>query len=98
MKKFVRMRFLQLRVGVPARTLPLVVLLLWIVCTGAAAAQSAAPSKAAQDAATTATPPRVLIVVAHPDDETCFAATVYEITHNLGGTGGTCTFCIFERR
>jgi len=28
----------------------------------------------------------VLIVVAHPDDETCFAATVYEITHNLGGT------------
>jgi LmbE family N-acetylglucosaminyl deacetylase len=29
--------------------------------------------------------PRVLIVVAHPDDETCFAATVYEITHNLGG-------------
>src|SRR5579872_4357159 len=32
------------------------------------------------------TPPRVLIVVAHPDDELCFAATVYEITHNLGGT------------
>jgi LmbE family N-acetylglucosaminyl deacetylase len=31
-------------------------------------------------------PPRVLIVVAHPDDESCFAATVYEITHNLGGT------------
>jgi N-acetylglucosamine malate deacetylase 2 len=30
--------------------------------------------------------PRVLIVVAHPDDESCFAATVYEITHNLGGT------------
>jgi LmbE family N-acetylglucosaminyl deacetylase len=29
--------------------------------------------------------PRVLIVVAHPDDEACFAATVYEITHNLGG-------------
>ena len=28
---------------------------------------------------------RVLIVVAHPDDEACFAATVYEITHNLGG-------------
>jgi LmbE family N-acetylglucosaminyl deacetylase len=27
----------------------------------------------------------VLIVVAHPDDEACFAATVYEITHNLGG-------------
>jgi N-acetylglucosamine malate deacetylase 2 len=33
-----------------------------------------------------ASPPRVLIVVAHPDDESCFAATVYEITHNLGGT------------
>ena len=31
-------------------------------------------------------PPRALIVVAHPDDESCFAATVYEITHNLGGT------------
>ena len=30
--------------------------------------------------------PRALIVVAHPDDESCFAATVYEITHNLGGT------------
>jgi N-acetylglucosamine malate deacetylase 2 len=30
--------------------------------------------------------PRVLIVVAHPDDESCFAATVYEITHNLSGT------------
>ena len=29
--------------------------------------------------------PRVLIVVAHPDDESCFSATVYEITHNLGG-------------
>jgi len=29
--------------------------------------------------------PKVLIVVAHPDDEACFAATVYEITHNLGG-------------
>jgi len=30
--------------------------------------------------------PRVLIVVAHPDDESCFAATVYEITHNIGGS------------
>lgn len=33
-----------------------------------------------------AAPVRALIVVAHPDDESCFAATVYEITHNLGGT------------
>jgi len=31
-------------------------------------------------------PPRVLIIVAHPDDESCFAATVYQITHNLAGT------------
>jgi len=38
------------------------------------------PASAREDAA-----PRVLIVVAHPDDESCFAATVYEITHNLGG-------------
>jgi LmbE family N-acetylglucosaminyl deacetylase len=30
--------------------------------------------------------PRMLIVVAHPDDESCFAATVYQVTHNLGGT------------
>ena len=31
------------------------------------------------------TPPRVLLVVAHPDDESCFAATVYQITHSLHG-------------
>ncbi|RMF54085.1 MAG: PIG-L family deacetylase [Bacteroidetes bacterium] len=30
-------------------------------------------------------PPRVLIVTAHPDDEALFAATVYQITHALGG-------------
>jgi N-acetylglucosamine malate deacetylase 2 len=29
--------------------------------------------------------PRVLIVIAHPDDESTFAATVYKITHDLGG-------------
>lgn len=29
--------------------------------------------------------PKVLIVSAHPDDETCFAATVYKITRELGG-------------
>ena len=29
--------------------------------------------------------PKVLIVVAHPDDEYAFAATVYRITHELGG-------------
>ena len=28
---------------------------------------------------------RVLIVTAHPDDESGFAATVYKITHELGG-------------
>ena len=32
------------------------------------------------------TPPRVLIVVAHPDDESCFAATTYRIAKELGGT------------
>jgi len=51
-----------------------------LVVSGWAMAQSA-PTTAAAIA-----PPRVLIVVAHPDDESCFAATVYEITHNLGGT------------
>lgn len=30
--------------------------------------------------------PRVLIAVAHPDDEYFFAATIYRITHDLGGT------------
>lgn len=30
--------------------------------------------------------PRVLIVVAHPDDEYAFAATLYRITKELGGT------------
>lgn len=30
--------------------------------------------------------PRVLIVVAHPDDESCFAATTYRIAKELGGT------------
>ena len=29
--------------------------------------------------------PKVLIVVAHPDDEYALAATVYRITHELGG-------------
>lgn len=28
---------------------------------------------------------RVLIVIAHPDDDAAFAATVYKITHDLGG-------------
>jgi LmbE family N-acetylglucosaminyl deacetylase len=50
--------------------------------------QSLAGGHAATDAApgADAKPVRALIVVAHPDDEFCFAATVYEITHNLGGT------------
>jgi LmbE family N-acetylglucosaminyl deacetylase len=49
-----------------------------LLLTAMAMAQATAPA-----AMTPA--PRVLIVVAHPDDESCFAATVYEITHNLGG-------------
>ena len=50
---------------------------LFLLLTGFAVAQP--PSTAAP------APVRALIVVAHPDDEACFAATVYEITHNLGG-------------
>lgn len=50
----------------------------------AASPSSAAPPPAAAISSTA--PVRVLIVVAHPDDESCFAATVYEITHNLSGT------------
>jgi len=30
--------------------------------------------------------PSVLIVTAHPDDDASFAATIYRITHDLGGT------------
>jgi N-acetylglucosamine malate deacetylase 2 len=53
----------------------------------AQASAAAAPASAAPVATSAAEhPPRVLLVVAHPDDESCFAATVYEITHNLGGT------------
>ncbi len=52
-----------------------------VLLTGFAFAQPPAVSMAAPFA-----PVRALIVVAHPDDETCLAATVYEITHNLGGT------------
>jgi LmbE family N-acetylglucosaminyl deacetylase len=52
---------------------------LMLLVAGPALAQPPAQS------ASPAAPPRVLIVVAHPDDESCFAATVYEITHNLGG-------------
>jgi N-acetylglucosamine malate deacetylase 2 len=50
----------------------------FLLLTGFAVAQTAAGSAAV--------PVRALIVVAHPDDESCMAATVYEITHNLGGT------------
>jgi len=55
-------------------------LAIFVLLTAFAAAQQSAVSTPAP-----AAPPRVLIVVAHPDDESCFAATVYEITHNLGG-------------
>ncbi len=62
----------------------------FLVVSGWAMAQSGAASgtlPATQTATQTAMAPvRALIVVAHPDDESCFAATVYEITHNLGGT------------
>jgi LmbE family N-acetylglucosaminyl deacetylase len=54
---------------------------LFLLLTGFAVAQPPAVAVVAHG-----TQPRVLIVVAHPDDEVCFAATVYEITHNLGGT------------
>jgi len=53
------------------------ILLLFAVSAGAQTQQSQSPAGAH---------PRVLIVVAHPDDESCFSVTVYEITHNLGGT------------
>lgn len=33
-----------------------------------------------------APPVRALIVVAHPDDEYCFAATIYRLTHELGAS------------
>jgi LmbE family N-acetylglucosaminyl deacetylase len=33
---------------------------------------------------------RVLVVVAHPDDETAMAATIYKITHDLGGLVDQC--------
>jgi LmbE family N-acetylglucosaminyl deacetylase len=51
-----------------------------------AQAPAAQPPSPAPSTTAGAYRPRVLIVVAHPDDESCFAATVYEITHNLGGT------------
>ena len=56
------------------------VLIIILLLTGLAGAQAPPAAQAP------AVSPRVLIVVAHPDDETCFAVTVYEITHNLGGT------------
>ncbi len=30
-------------------------------------------------------PPRILVVVAHPDDESCMAATIYRVAKELGG-------------
>jgi LmbE family N-acetylglucosaminyl deacetylase len=61
-----------------ARCIVILLLLAGFVVAQPAAGTAPVPVSAA--------PPRVLIVVAHPDDEFCFAATVYEITHNLGGT------------
>ena len=33
---------------------------------------------------------RVLVVDAHPDDETAYAATIYKLTHDFGGTVDLC--------
>ena len=51
--------------------------LAWLLLVGAAVGQQ---PRAAEK------PPRVLIVVAHPDDESCFAASTYRIAKELGGT------------
>ncbi len=63
------------------RTTVVRTVVIFFLLTGFVAAQPPAVSTPAPFA-----PVRALIVVAHPDDETCLAATVYEITHNLGGT------------
>ncbi len=61
--------------------------IIFVLLTSFAAAQPSAAGTGQDAVQRSRTPvPRVLIVVAHPDDESCFAATVYEITHNLGGT------------
>ena len=85
------MRTLAVKKSLPGFVRCLVVLL---IAAGAALPEAPADTEkpqvsAAEDATRDLghhTAPRVLIVVAHPDDESCFAATVYEITHNLGGT------------
>jgi len=57
--------------------------LAWLLLAGAAfAQQSSAPAPAGS------APPRVLIVVAHPDDESCFAATTYRGPQPLGRDSG----------
>jgi LmbE family N-acetylglucosaminyl deacetylase len=68
-----------------ARTVTILILLTGFAVAQPPAAVAPIPAGGGQDAALR-TPVRALIVVAHPDDETCLAATVYEITHNLGGT------------
>ncbi len=45
-----------------------------------------APTNPPATAAPAAAPPRVLLVTAHPDDDALFCASVYKITHSLGGT------------
>lgn len=58
------------------------VALLFVLCAACVAQPS---SLARVTSRVGAQGPRVLAVTAHPDDETAFAATLYEITHRLDG-------------
>jgi LmbE family N-acetylglucosaminyl deacetylase len=61
-------------------------LLVSLLLAAFAVAQPERPSDVARSSAMIGRRVRALIVVAHPDDESCMTATVYEITHNLGGS------------
>lgn len=60
-------------------------LLLYRAALSAVAAAMVSVAAATAACAQEEEPPNVLIVVAHPDDDAMFAATVYKITHTLGG-------------